>query len=112
MSKVHAKVLFPPGFPAKTLYAFMDSYIGATCLPHLSRLDLRFLIMLGEETHACSSAVCNCLHTLEISSLLASNIFLSTLFSNTLNLCSSLKVRDQVSQPYNATSNMTNEFLL
>ena len=28
---------------------------------------------------------------------------LSTLFSNTLNLCSSLKVRDQDSQPYNTT---------
>jgi hypothetical protein len=28
------------------------------------------------------------------------NILLNTLFSNTLNLCSSLNVRDQVSHPY------------
>jgi hypothetical protein len=28
------------------------------------------------------------------------NIFLSTLFSNALSLCSSLNVRDQVSHPY------------
>jgi hypothetical protein len=28
------------------------------------------------------------------------NILLSTLFSNTLNLCSSLSMRDQVSHPY------------
>jgi hypothetical protein len=33
-------------------------------------------------------------------SLLGPNILLSTLFSNTLNLCSSLKVRDKVSHPY------------
>jgi hypothetical protein len=32
--------------------------------------------------------------------LLGPNILLSTLFSNTLSLCSSLNVRDQVSHPY------------
>jgi polysaccharide pyruvyl transferase WcaK-like protein len=36
-------------------------------------------------------------------SLLGPNIFLSTLFSNTLSLCSSLIVRDQVSHPYTHT---------
>jgi hypothetical protein len=30
-------------------------------------------------------------------------IFLSTLFSNTLNLCASLSARDQVSHPYKTT---------
>jgi len=34
------------------------------------------------------------------SSLLRPNILLSTLFSDTLNLCSSLSMRDQVSNPY------------
>jgi hypothetical protein len=34
------------------------------------------------------------------SSLLGPNILLSTLFSNTLTLCSCLYVRDQVSHPY------------
>jgi hypothetical protein len=35
-----------------------------------------------------------------ISSLLGSNILLSTLFSNTLSLCSFLNIRDQVLHPY------------
>ena len=43
---------------------------------------------------------------LVISSFSAPNIFLSTLFSNTLNLCASLKVRDQVSQTYNTTDSI------
>jgi hypothetical protein len=34
-------------------------------------------------------------------SLLGRNMHLSTLFSNTLNVCSSLNVRDQVTHPYN-----------
>jgi hypothetical protein len=40
------------------------------------------------------------------SSLLDPHILLSTLFSNALSLCSSLKVRDQVSRPYKATCKM------
>ena len=38
----------------KTLYAFLDCSIRTTCPAHLSRLDLRLLIMLGEEYNACS----------------------------------------------------------
>jgi hypothetical protein len=50
------------------------------------------LIILGEETdHAAAHH------------LLGPNILLSTLFSNTLNLCSSLNVRDQISHPYKTT---------
>jgi hypothetical protein len=37
------------------------------------------------------------------SSLLGPNILLRTQFSNTLSLCSSLSVRDQVSHPYKTT---------
>jgi hypothetical protein len=40
------------------------------------------------------------------SSLFGPNIFLSTLFSNTLSLCSSLNVRDQVSHPYRTTTRL------
>ena len=92
----------------KTLHAFLDCSIRATCPAHLSRLDLRFLIMLGEEYNACSSVglSCNFRHSPAISSLLAPDIFQSTLFSNTLNLGSSLKVRDQVSQPCDTTGSI------
>ena len=41
--------LFPSGLPTKPLHAFLDSSICVTCPGHLSRLELRFLIMLGEE---------------------------------------------------------------
>ncbi|KAJ4434021.1 hypothetical protein ANN_16340 [Periplaneta americana] len=51
--------------------------------------------------------LCNFLHSPVTSSLLAPNIFLRTLFSNALNLCFSLKVRVQVSQPYRTTGNIT-----
>ena len=40
------------------------------------------------------------------SSLLGPNIFLSTLFSNTLSLHSSASVKDQVSQPHNTTEKL------
>ena len=51
------KGLFPPGFPTKTLYAFLDYSMSS----RLNRLDLRFLIMLGEDYNACSSAICTIL---------------------------------------------------
>jgi hypothetical protein len=44
--------------------------------------------------------LCNFLHSPVTSSFLGPNIFLRTLFSNTLSLCSSLSARDQVSHPY------------
>ena len=47
-----------------------------------------------------SSSLCCFLHAPVTSSLLGSNIFLSTLFSNTLSLHFSLNVSDQVSYPY------------
>jgi hypothetical protein len=46
---------------------------------------------------------CNILHPPATSSLLGPNILLSILFSNTLNLCSSLSMRDRVSHPYKTT---------
>jgi hypothetical protein len=45
--------------------------------------------------------LCSLLHSPVASSLLGPNILLITLFSNTLSLCSSLSVRDQVSHPPN-----------
>jgi hypothetical protein len=39
-----------------------------------------------------------------VTSLFGPNIFLSTPFSNTHNLCPPLNIRDQVSHPYRTTS--------
>ena len=50
------------------------------------------------------SLLCIFLHSPVTSSLLAPNILLNTLFSNTLSLLSSLNVSDQVSHPYKTTS--------
>jgi hypothetical protein len=48
------------------------------------------------------------------SSLFGPNIFLNTLFSNTLRVCSSANVGDQVSHPYKTTGKIVivyfNEF--
>ena len=46
------KGLFPSGFPAKTMDAFLVCSIRVTIPVHLSRLDLTFIIMLGEEYNA------------------------------------------------------------
>jgi hypothetical protein len=48
--------------------------------------------------------LCNFLHSPVTSSLLGPNNPLSTLYPNTLSLCSSLSVTDQVSHPYKTTS--------
>jgi hypothetical protein len=45
-------------------------------------------------------------------SLHPSSILLSTLFSNTLSLCSSFNVRDQVSHPYRTTGKIVLLYIL
>jgi hypothetical protein len=62
----------------------------ATCPAHLNNI--------GEEYRLWSSSLCNFPHD-PSSSLLGPNI-LYTLFSKNFSLCSSLKVREQVSHPY------------
>jgi hypothetical protein len=59
--------------------------------PYLILLDLIILIIHGKEYKSRSSSLCSFLHPLVTLSLLGTNIPLSTLFSNTLSLCSSLK---------------------
>ena len=98
--------LFPSGFPTKTLYASLLSLVCATCATHLILLDLITQIIFGEEYRSLGSLVlCSFLHSLHLS-LLGPNSFLSTVFSNTFSLCSSLDVTDNVAHPYKTKGKM------
>jgi hypothetical protein len=75
--------------------------------PYVPRAQpISFFLMLpprtifGKEYRSLSSALCNFLHSPVTYSLLGPNTLLSTLFSNTLSLRSSLNVSDQASHPY------------
>jgi len=88
--------------PTKTLYTPRISLIRATCPAH-PILDFITQAVLGDEYRSLSSSLCSFLHSPVTSSLLDPNILLSTLFSNALNLRSSLNVSEQVSHPYKTT---------
>jgi hypothetical protein len=72
-------------------------------VPPISSSSTYYLILLSEEYKSRSSSLFSCLHSPVTSSLFGPDILLSTLFSNTLSLCSSLNVRDQVSHPNRTT---------
>ena len=90
---------WPPSFrfPHPTLYNLLLSPKRATRPAHLIHLDFITRTKLGEQYRSLSSSVCNFLHYPVTPSLLGPNILLSTLFSNTLSLCSFLNVSNQVS---------------
>jgi hypothetical protein len=61
---------------------------------------------------SCSSSLYNFLHLPVTPDFFGQNIFLSPLFSNTLSLCSSFNVKDQVSHPHKTTSKIILLYML
>jgi hypothetical protein len=94
------------GLSHQNLYTLLSSLIRATFPAHFIRLDLIYLIILW------GSSLFDFRHSPVTSSLLGLNMLLRTLFSNTLSLCSSLNVRDQVSQPYKTTGRIMVLYIL
>lgn len=84
----------------KTHYGFLLSPINATCPAHLVFFDMAMQEISDQEDKLCSSLLSRFFQPSITSSFLAPNIFLNTMFLNTLSLCSSFSVRDQVLHPY------------
>ena len=95
--------LFPSVFHTKTLYTPLLFLTCAKCPAHFILLDFITQTILGEEYRPLSSSLRSSLHSPATPSLLGPNILLSTLFSNSLSLRSSLNVSDHVSHPYKTT---------
>ena len=90
----------PPVFPHQNPVYISLSSIRATCSAHLILLDFITRAIMGEEYRSLSSSLCSFLYSLVTSSILGPNIPLNTPHSNSLSLCSSLNVNDQVSHSY------------
>jgi len=84
----------------------------ATCLALLILLDLVTQTILGEDYTSLNSSLCTFIQYPITLSLLSPNVLLSTLFSNTLSLGSSVTVSDQVSHTYKTTGKIIVLYIL
>jgi hypothetical protein len=106
MNLIHALLTYFPMnhsyiyiFPSIPRFSKWYLPLRDTCPARLTILDLITLIIRSEEHKLWSSSLCNLLQLCGPSYHLGRNILFSTLFSNTLNLCSSPSMRNQVSHP-------------
>ena len=104
--------LFPSRVPTNILYAPLFSPVHTTCPAHLILFYLIARIIFDDEYRSLSSSFCSLLHSPINSFLVGSNILLSTLFSNSLSLRSSVNVSDQVSHPYKITGKIIVLYIL
>ena len=81
--------------------------ICATCLAYLTQFDFLNPPNIWQGYISWNSLLCYFLQSPVISSHLGPNIFFSTLFLKTLNLCSSCNTRGQVLHTYNTTEKIT-----
>ena len=109
---VSQAVSFPQVSPPKPCIRLSSPPIRTICPYHLILLDFITRTILGEEYRSLSSSLCNFPYSLFSSSFLGPNILLSTLFSNTLTLSSSLNISDQVSHPYKTTGKIIVLYIL
>ena len=110
--KIHLNIILPstPGFPKRSLFLKFpqqNPVCTSTLPPYVLHVPpISFFLILSPEQYWVSSTDHKVPHSVVsstppvTSSLLAPNIPLNTLFSNTLNLRSSLNVIVQVSHPY------------
>jgi hypothetical protein len=85
--------------PECTALLFQTCSIAGSPVHHIL-LYLITQIIFGKQYKSWNSSLCGLLQCPITSVLSSANILLSTLFSNTLSLCSSLSVRDHASHPF------------
>lgn len=83
---------YTSGFLTKVLYALLIAPMCVACFAHLIFCNL-ISIIFDSEYKLWSCSLCNFLHSLINISLWVSNILLSILFSDTLNIFSSLSIK-------------------
>jgi hypothetical protein len=98
--------------PHHNLVCTFPHPICTTCPTHIIILDLITQTIFGEEYRSLQSSWCLLQHYPVTLSILCPNILLNTLFSNTLNPCSSSSMSDQVKHPYKTTGKIIVRYIL